>query len=165
MDNQLQPKRPSDSCVTLTVLMGTQDSNNLGNVHGGVIMKLCDEAGAMAALKHARNTVVTVVVDRMSFDAPVQLGELVTFEAEVTWVGRTSIESRILVRAENMITGEITHTNRAYFLYVSIDGEGRPVPVPALLCESEDEKQRYEEALERQKIRLQLRQLESRRST
>lgn len=157
------PKRPSESRVILTQLMGVMETNNLGNVHGGVLMKLCDEAGAMAAAKHARRPAVTVAVDRMTFNAPVRQGNLVTFTAQVSWVGRTSIEARVLVTAENVITGEITHTNTAYYLYVALDEHGRPIPVPPLLPESAEERQIYADAVQRQAYRLQLRAQEQAR--
>ena len=158
---KITPKSPSDSHITLAQIMGPQESNNHGNVHGGILMKLCDEAGALAAVKHARQPCVTVAVDRMSFNAPVRLGELVTFEAQVTWVGRTSIEVEVIVCAERVITGEITHTNTAHFLYVALDSvNGRPVEVPDLRLETEQEKRKYAAAQHRQDVRLELRRKE-----
>ena len=151
-------KSPSESTITLTQLMGVQDSNTLGNVHGGVLMRLCDEAGALAAMKHAGHSCVTVAVDRMTFNAPVRLGHMVCFEARVTWVGRTSVETQIVVRAENVRRGEITHTNTAHFLYVALDDEGKPVQVPSLLLETEEDQRLYKQAQERQAYRLKLRQ-------
>jgi uncharacterized protein (TIGR00369 family) len=156
----LNPKSPAASRVTLTQLMGVSDTNNMGNVHGGVLMKLCDEAGGMAAAKHARHPAVTVAVDRMTFKAPVRRGDLVTFTAQVSWVGRSSIETCIFVTAENVLTGEVTHTNTAYYLYVALDDAGRPAPVPPLLPATDEERRIYQEAEERQSRRLQLREQE-----
>ena len=85
----MEGKRVSESRVTLTQLMNVTEANLLGNVHGGLLMKLCDEAGGMAAAKHARRPAVTVTVDSMTFHSPVDIGDLATFTAEVTWVGRT----------------------------------------------------------------------------
>ena len=118
----MEGKRPSESQITLTQLMGPTNANNLGNVHGGFIMKLCDEAGGMAATKHARRPAVTVAVDSMAFHSPVSIGNLMTVRAEITWVGRTSMETRVVVTAENVISGAVTHTNTAYFVYVALDG-------------------------------------------
>ena len=154
-------KRSADSRVTLTQLMGPTDANTLGNVHGGVIMKVCDEAGAMAAVKHARHIAVTVTVDSMSFHSPVHIGNLMTVTAEVVWTGRTSMETRVVVTAENVLTGEVTHTNTAYFVYVALDENGRPTAVPSLLCETEEEQARFERATERQAYRLQQRKQEN----
>lgn len=159
--SKLEGKRPSDSQITLTQLMGPTNANNLGNVHGGLIMKLCDEAGGMAATKHARNPAVTVTVDSMNFHSPVHIGHLMTVRAEVTWTGRTSMETRVVVTAENVITGEVTHTNTAYFVYVALDSNGRPVPVPSLILETEEEQDRFERAAQRQALRLQRRQQDS----
>jgi uncharacterized protein (TIGR00369 family) len=156
----MEGKRPSESQITLTQLMGPTNANNLGNVHGGFIMKLCDEAGGMAATKHARRPAVTVTVDSMAFHSPVHIGNLMTVRAEVTWVGRTSMETRVVVTAENVITGAVTHTNTAYFVYVALDENGRPVPVPHLILETAEEKARFERAANRQALRLQHRHQE-----
>jgi acyl-CoA hydrolase len=154
----MEAKRGSEARITLTQLMGPGSANVLGNVHGGNIMKMCDEAGGMCASKFARHAAVTVAVDSMTFHSPVQIGDLVTVTAEVTWTGRTSMETRVLVSAENVITGEVTHTNTAYFVYVALDEAGRPTPVPQILCETEEEKARHERAAARQAYRLQQRQ-------
>ena len=156
----LPGKSPAQSRITLTQLMGPADGNVHGNVHGGLIMKLCDEAGAMAASKHARRSVVTVTVDQMTFRAPVHIGDLVMVEAVVTWVGRTSIETRVVVSAENVVTGEIAYTNTAYIVYVGLDSEGRPTPAPPLRPETPEERQLFEQAIQRQAMRLTLRQQE-----
>lgn len=153
----MKGKAPRESRITLTQLMGPGDANTMGNVHGGIIMQLCDEAGGMAAIKHARRPAVTVVVDSMAFHSPVHVGDLVTVSAEVTWVGRTSMETRVVVNAEDVLTGNITHTNTAYFVYVALDEEGKPTPVPPLLLESDEEQERYDRAAARQKYRLEQR--------
>lgn len=158
--SKMEGKRPSESQITLTQLMGPADANTLGNVHGGFIMKLCDEAGGMAATKHARRPAVTVAVDSMAFHSPVSIGNLMTVRAEVTWVGRTSMETRVVVTAENVISGDVTHTNTAYFVYVALDENGRPVSVPPLILESEEENARFERAANRQALRLQRRKQE-----
>ena len=146
-----------ESRAILTQVMGVTQANTLGNVHGGLIMKLCDEAGGMAAMKHARHPAVTVTVDSMSFLSPVHIGNLVTVTAEVTWVGRTSIETRVVVTAENVLTGQVTHTNTAYFVYVALGEDGRPTQVPPLICETEEEQARFRLGEERRQARLQQR--------
>lgn len=142
------------SRITLAQLMQPQHANNLGNVHGGVIMKLVDEAGALACMRHAQQRVVTVAVDQLTFRQPIRLSDLVTFTAEVSYVGRTSLEAEVLVEAENPITGERTHTNTAYLVYVALDQDGNPTPVPPLIPETEAERQRMEDGRERQAYRL-----------
>jgi acyl-CoA hydrolase len=150
----MEGKHPEESHITLTQLMGPTQANTLGNVHGGLIMKLCDEAGGMCACKYARRPSVTVTVDSMTFHSPVHIGDLVTVTAEVTWTGRTSMETRVVVSAENVITGQVTHTNTAYFVYVALDENGRPTAVPPLLCQTEEEITRNQRAAERQAYRL-----------
>lgn len=150
----MKPKKRTT--VTLVHSMGPTEANVLGNVHGGIIMKICDEAGGIAAARFANCPAVTVAVDSMSFLSPVRIGNLLTATAEVTWVGRTSIETRVKVTAEEVLTGKITHTNEAFFVYVALDEEGRPTAVPPLLCETEAEKQLYEQATDRRALRLQL---------
>ncbi|MFN2142114.1 MAG: acyl-CoA thioesterase [Candidatus Promineifilaceae bacterium] len=150
----MEGKRVEESRVVLTQLMNVTDANVLGNVHGGQIMKLCDEAGGMAAAKHARHPAVTVAVDSMKFLSPVRIGDLVTVTAEVTWTGRTSMETRVVVTAENVLTGEVTHTNTAFFVYVGLDQGGRPTPIPPLIPVTDTEKRRFAEAQARQKERL-----------
>jgi uncharacterized protein (TIGR00369 family) len=140
--------------------MGPQDTNIHGNVHGGVIMKMVDEAGALAAVRHARAPVVTVVIDSMTFLEPIRVGNLVTCRAELTWVGRTSLEVRVEVIAENPMTGSQTTTNSAYLVYVALDPEGRPAAVPALEYTSDAERRRGEAAQQRQHDRKQRRKQE-----
>lgn len=153
MAEDTAPKRVSDSRVVLTVLMNPEHANPLGNVHGGVIMKLVDEAGGIAAMRHSRSAVVTVAIDSMTFEEPVYVGNLVTVTAELTYVGRTSMEVRATVTAEAPLSGSITHTNLAYLVYVAIDDSGRPTPVPRLVAETPEEQMRMQQAEERQAIR------------
>ena len=150
----IKAKKSEDSRITLTQLMGPGSANTLGNVHGGYIMKLCDEAGGMAASKHARHPAVTVAVDSMTFHSPVHIGNLVTVTAEVSWVGRSSMETKVVVTAEDVLTGATVHTNSAYFVYVALDNSGRPTSVPPLLIETEEEKARQKRATQRQQHRL-----------
>jgi uncharacterized protein (TIGR00369 family) len=142
------------SRVTLSQLMHLEHANLLGNVHGGWVMKLVDEAGALACMRHSQRKVVTVAIDSMVFRQPIRIGDLVIINAEVSYAGRTSMEAEVQVLAENPITGERTHTNTAYLVYVALDDEGRPTSVPGLKLETEDEKQRMEKAKERQERRL-----------
>ncbi len=153
-------RRVSDSRIILTQAMGVTEANVLGNVHGGVIMKLCDEAGGMAAIKHARRPMVTVAVDSMSFHSPVHIGNLLTVKAEVTWVGRTSLETRLVVTSEDIVSGEVTHTNTAYYVYVALGEDGNTVEVPRLICETDEEKRLWEEGAARQTLRLERRRQE-----
>ena len=150
----LPGKKVSDSRVVLAQLMQPIHANNHGNVHGGEVMRLMDEAGALACMRHAGHRVVTVAVDRMTFRQPIHLGDLVTLTAEVSYVGRTSLEAEVLVSAENPVTGECVYTNTAYLVYVALDDDGQPVSVPPLIPESEDQRERMAEGRLRQEHRL-----------
>lgn len=154
MNDLISPKPVSASRVTLSQLMQPEYANNLGNVHGGWIMKLVDEAGALACMRHAQQRVVTVAVDQLTFREPIRIGDLVTLTAEVSYVGRTSLEAEIHVVAENPITGECTHTNTAYVVYVALAENGIPAPVPGLIPENEAELERMKEGKARQEYRL-----------
>ena len=149
----MEAKHISDSCVTLSNIMGPQDANNYGNVHGGLIMKRADEAGGIAAMRHAQAPCVTIAVDSMTFLHPIHLGNFVQFYAELTYVGRTSMEVRVEVIREDILTGEKITSNTAYFVYVALDKDGKPKPVPPLLYETEEQEQRAERAKERQAYR------------
>jgi acyl-CoA hydrolase len=151
-------KRISESSFTLSALMAPQDANSQGNVHGGVIMKMVDEAGALVAMRHARTPVVTVSVDSMTFVEPIYVSELVLCKAELTYVGRTSMEIRVEVVAENPLLGTARVTNIAFLVYVALDPNGKPTPVPGLIYETTLEKARAEEARDRQELRKRQRQ-------
>src|SRR5262249_15168940 len=122
----------SDSTTQLTRLMGIADANSAGNVHGGTVMKLADEAAGLAASQQARHRVVTAGMDRMAFLVPIQVGDLVTFTATVNAAWRTSMEVGVRVESENPRTGEVRHTNTAYLTMVALDDDGNPTPVPAV---------------------------------
>lgn len=157
-------KSVNASRITLTQLMQPEHANLRGDVHGGWILKLVDEAGALAAMRHAQCRVVTVAVDQMHFHEPIRIGDLVIINAEVTYVGRTSIETRVQVLAENPISSERTHTNTAYVVYVALDEQGRPQPIPKLVAETELEKQRMTAGEERQALRLARKDQEQKRT-
>jgi uncharacterized protein (TIGR00369 family) len=151
---QVDSKRISDSQVTLSQFMQPEHANNLGNVHGGWIMKLIDEAGGLCATRHARRPAVTVAVDSLRFLSPVHVGDLVTFTAHLNWTGRTSMEVEVNVEAEHLLTGQKTHTNSAYLVFVALAEEGHPVEVPGLMLETEEERRRWMQGARRQAERL-----------
>lgn len=117
-------------------------------------MKMVDEAGALACMRHGQHRVVTVAIDRMTFRHPIRIGDLVVLEAEVSYVGRTSMEAEVKVFAENPVTGEKKSTNIAYLVYVAMDDSGKPVEVPPLSLENEKDRIRFEEGKDRQNQRL-----------
>jgi len=131
-----------------------EHANAYGNVHGGLIMKTVDETGGIAAMRHAQRPAVTVSIDEMSFVSPVHVGELLCCKASVNWVGKSAMEVGVHVHAENPITGEITHTNSAYLVFVAIDDHGKPCQVPALSLETDDDRRRFAAAERRQRERV-----------
>lgn len=151
-------KRVNDSKFTLSSLMGPQDANSFGNVHGGVIMKMVDEAGALVAMRHSHCPVVTVAIDSMTFMEPIYIGNLVLCHAELTYVRRTSMEVRIEVHAEDPLSGRSTRTNTAYAVYVALDAESHPTLVPELFYETDAERARSAAAQARQAYRKQQRE-------
>jgi len=139
-----------------------QHANNLGHVFGGVILSMMDRTAAVAAIRHARKSCVTVSIDRVDFREPIHLGDLVIMRASVNFAGRTSVEVGVRVEAEDLITGIRRHTNSCYMTFVAVDPDGRPIPVPPVIPETEDEKRRHAAAQERRRIRLEERNAERR---
>ena len=148
------PKSVAESRISLSQLMQPQFANLMGSVHGGWIMKLVDEAGALAAMRHAQTQVVTVAIDQMSFHSAIRIGDLVTLDAEVTYVGNSSIETRVHVVAEDPRSGDRTHANTAYLVYVALDSSGEPTRVPRLSTDTEAEQRRMARGKGRQADRL-----------
>ena len=134
--------------------MGIVDANSAGYVHGGTVMKLCDEVAGLAAVRHSRCRVVTAGMDRMTFLEPIHIGELVTFTASVNAAWRTSMEVGVRVDAEQPREGTIRHTNTAYLTMVALDDDGRPTAVPPLEAVSDAEVRREREAQTRRRNRL-----------
>jgi acyl-CoA hydrolase len=134
--------------------MGLVDANSAGYVHGGTVMKLCDEVAGLAAVKHSRCRVVTAGMDRMTFLEPIHVAELVTFTASVNAAWRTSMEVGVRVTAEQPRDGTVRHTNTAYLTMVALDEDGRPTEVSPLLAESDEEQRREREAQTRRRNRL-----------
>ena len=134
--------------------MGIPEANTAGNVHGGTIMKLCDEVAGIAAIRHCGRRVVTAAMDRMTFRHPVFVGELVTVSAMVNAAWTTSMEVGVRVEKENVWTGERVHTSTAYLTVVALDAEGHPARVPPIAPRAPEEKRRAREAQLRRDNRL-----------
>ncbi len=158
-----QSKTMRESQTILSHLMRLTDANPLGNVHGGTIMSMVDEAGGVAAARHVGRPVVTVAIDSMAFYSPVYVGNLVVLKASLNYVGRTSMEVGVRVEAEDVLTGQVTHTNSAYLVYVALDENLQPVEVPALVAETPEEQRRMEEGRLRQEERKRRRQADKSR--
>ena len=140
--------------IVMSRIMQPPDANSWGNVHGGAIMRLVDEAGGAVAIRHSRRQSVTVAMDRMVFKQPVHIGDLLTIRACLTYTGRTSMEVQAEIEAENMRTGEIRHAGTCYLVYVALDEEGRPAPIPPLIVHTPEERARWRAAERRRAARI-----------
>ena len=153
-EHAMEGKRVKDSSVIMAQMMIPQDANPAGNVHGGVVVKIIDEAAGVVAARHSRSNVVTASIDRMDFHNPVFVGDVLFFKASLNFVGRTSMEIGVRVEAENLITGVVRHAASAYLTYVALDHQGKPREVPPLILETEEERRRNSEAKQRREVRL-----------
>jgi acyl-CoA hydrolase len=148
------PKRSHETAATLHQYMMPAHANPQGSVHGGVIMKMMDEAAAIVAMRHAQRPAVTVAVDSITFKSPVHIGRLVTLEARVTYVRRSSMEIAVRVIAEDPISGTLEHTNSAYFVFVALGDDGKPTRVPELILETDEDRRLFAAGEQRQIHRL-----------
>ena len=139
-----RPVRESRSEYSYVGMAG--DANPLGNVLGGRVMHLVDLCAWLAAQRHSRRPAVTAAIDALSFAQPVRVGQLIILRSSVNRVFRTSMEVGVKVWAEDMETGEARHTSSAYLTFVAIGEDGKPMAVPPVIAETEDEKRRYNEA-------------------
>ncbi|HEY5062386.1 MAG TPA: acyl-CoA thioesterase [Gemmatimonadaceae bacterium] len=132
----------------------------MGHVFGGAVLSMMDKCAAIAAFRHSRNGVVTASIDRVDFREPIHLGDLVIMKASVNYAGRSSMEVGVRVEAEDLMTGRRRHTNSCYLTFVAVDRNGRPIEVPQLVPETEDELRRYGAAQQRRRRRLEERESE-----
>lgn len=142
-----------DARATIVRLMMPPDANPHGNVHGGVIMKVVDEVAGIVAHRHARRNVVTARLDRMDFLEPVFVGNALTLDARIAYTGRTSMEVVVDIKAEDLNTGEVVHTGTAWLTMIALNERGRPIHVPPILPESDEEKTLHELARRRYEAR------------
>lgn len=149
-----QPKRASESHTIMTEMVLPNDTNTLNNLMGGRLLHFMDIAAAIAAQKHSNRVVVTASVDNVSFAEPIKLGNIVTMKAQVTRAFSSSMEVYIEVWAEDIPAGVRVSTNSAYYTFVAVDQSGRPIEVPPVIAETDDEKARFESALRRRQLRL-----------
>jgi len=150
----MEPRQPSESSSLITRWMGVADANTAGNVHGGTIMRMCDEVAGIAAIRHSGSRVVTAGMDRMTFLHPVLVGMILTVRGTVNAAWRTSMEVGVRVEAEDVHTGEVTHTSTAYLTMVALTPEGKPAPVPPVDPQTDTERRRQREAELRRETRL-----------
>lgn len=145
-----QGKTVRESIAITSIETNPADANAYGNVHGGFIMKWVDACGGVTARKHSgAQVVVTASLDRMDFLSPVNIGEVVTCYAKVHGVGRTSMEIGVDVEAENPAANQKWHVATAIMTYVAVGRDNRPMPVPRLIVENDEERQMQQEAEQR----------------
>lgn len=150
----MRTKLAKESYTEMNELVLPNDTNTFGNLMGGRLLYWMDICSAMAAQKHCNNVVVTASVDNVSFKRPIKLGEVVTIQAQVTRAFKTSLEVRMEIYAQNLPEGTKVKSNEAYYTFVAIDPDTKPIPVPTLIPETENEKTLYDEALQRRELRL-----------
>ncbi len=155
------PKSPRESTIELNTLMMPEHANLFGNVHGGIVMKLADEAAAITAMRHAQKPAVTVAVDSMTFQRPVHIGEIVRCRALISYTHKSSMEIEVIVTAEEPISGKTTLTNQAHFVFVALNDDGTPDEVPGILIETKRDQELFDAAQRRQRRRLEERSRQS----
>src|SRR5262245_18863613 len=154
----LAPKRVAASVSRSFQIVLPHEANVHGSVLGGTVMHWIDMTAAVVANRHCRRPVVTAAIDEMSFEAPILVGQLALLDACITLVDHSSMEIRVEVESEDLLTGERRHTSTAYLTFVALDPvTGRPTPVPALVLETDEEKAEHARALERRRLRLERR--------
>lgn len=153
----MQGKPVRESISEYSELALPNDLNGLGNILGGKVMHLVDLAAAMAGMRHARRPIVTAALDSMRFLHPVKVGQLIVLRASVNRVFHTSMEIGVKVETETLLTGRKLHTCSAYLTFVALDENGKPMPIPPVIPETEEEKRRYTEAGDRREYRLAMR--------
>jgi acyl-CoA hydrolase len=151
---EIQEKFPRQSAISMTELVLPNDTNTLNNLMGGRLMHWMDIVSAIAAQKHSSSTVVTASVDNISFKHPIGLGNVVTLSAKVTRAFNSSMEVRIDVHAEDIPKGLKFESNSAFFTFVAVDNDARPIKVPGVVPETEEEKILFDGALRRRQLRL-----------
>lgn len=149
----MDPRTVQFSRTKLTELMIPSFANFGGKVHGGLILSLMDKVAYAVASKHAGTYCVTVTVDGVEFLQPVEVGELLTLDAAVHYVGNTSLVVGIKVTSENVKTNEVKHTNNSYFTMVAKSDNGKPTQVPELILEDITEMRRFVDTMKRMKVK------------
>ncbi len=150
----LQPKSPNESKTEMTVRMFPSDANPAGNVFGGEILKQIDLIVGLVSQRHSKTNTVTASIDRVNFLKPVYVGNALILNARLNYVHRSSMEIEVKVEAEDLMTGIRTLTNTAYVTSVALGPDGKTTEVPALLLETEEDKQRFAEGEKRMLQRL-----------
>lgn len=148
------PKKPSESAAEFQHLVLPPDINALGSLFGGRLMEWVDIDASIVALRHARQQVVTASIDALNFVSPIYLGSFVILKVSVNYTHRTSMEIGVRIESENPLTGQRLHTASAYLTFVAVDKGGKPLEIPPLICETDEDKRRYDQGKQRREDRL-----------
>src|SRR5438477_9724294 len=151
---ETQAKRASESATEMVQVVLPNDANPLGFILGGTVMHLIDIAGAIAGHRHTRSLLVTAAVDELEFLHPIKVGDLIILKAHVTCAFHTSLEVQVDVFSEETLTGRRQLTSHAYLTFVAIAKDGKRIPVPPLIVETDEERRICEEAHARRALRL-----------
>lgn len=146
-------KRVAESKSHIARVMMPTDSNLAGNVFGGTILKMIDEVSGLVAVRHCNSNVVTASIEHMDFLWPVHIGDLLSMDAKLTFVGRSSMEIMVRITSEDLLTGESHYAGDSIVTLVALDRDGHTMEVPRLILETDEEKRLAEEAAERKKLR------------
>jgi len=152
-DAETTSRTVAESAIVVARVMQPPDANVWGNVHGGAIMRMVDEAGGAVAQRHSRKPCVTVAMDSMIFKEPVYIGDLLTIRARLTYVGTTSMEVEAHLEAENLRSGAMRNAGMCHIIYVALGDDGQPTPVPPLRLTTQEEEARHRAAEERRALR------------
>ena len=145
----LQPRKVSESKAKLVDIVFPNDTNQYSTIFGGKVMAYADKIAAIAAMRHCRRPVVTVSSDSFRFHAPIKAGEAICVEASVVCAHRTSMEVFVEIHSENLLTGEKKLASNAYMTMMAVGEDGKATEVPAVIPETEHEKEQYRYAMER----------------
>ena len=153
MEDVVLTRKVSESQSERSEIIFPGDANALGNLFGGRLMQYIDLVGAIAASRHARAITVTASMDHLDFVAPVHVGDLLILKASVNRAFRTSMEVGVKAMVEDVRAQQLRHVSTAYLTYVAVDREGRAIPVPCVVPQTEHQKRRYEDAARRRHSR------------
>jgi acyl-CoA hydrolase len=159
MGVHMDSKPASASAAEFNHWVLPSDTNALGTIFGGRVMEWVDIAGAIVASRHCRKVAVTASMDALSFICPINLGDIVILKASVNYTHKTSMEIGVRIESENPLSGQRRHTASAYITFVALDAQGNPTLVPPVLCETPEEKRRYEAGQRRREERLKWRSI------
>jgi acyl-CoA hydrolase len=153
MSDTFQTRRVCESQSERSEIIFPADANAIGNLFGGRLMQFIDLVGAMAASRHARAITVTASMDHLDFVAPVHVGDLLILKSSVNRAFKTSMEVGVKAMVEDVREQKLRHVSSAYLTYVAVDREGKPIVVPQLVCETDHQRRRYEDAGRRREMR------------